>query len=92
MSKILVVDDDKENASLIGDSLCDEGFDVLQAHDGECAIELVENIEELSMIILDIMMPKVDGLEVCKTIREKISCPILFVTAKSRTLDTITRY
>ena len=89
MSKILVVDDDKEIASLIGDSLCDEGFDVLLAYDGERAIKLVDNKEELSMIILDIMMPKVDGLAVCKTIREKINCPILFVTAKSRTLDTL---
>lgn len=89
MSKILVVDDDKEIASLIGDSLCDEDFDVLLAYDGESAIELVDNKEELSMIILDIMMPKVDGLTVCKTIREKINCPILFVTAKSRTLDTL---
>ena len=89
MSKILVVDDDKEIASLIGDSLCDEGFDVLLAYDGKRALELVDNKEDLSMIILDIMMPKVDGLAVCKTIREKINCPILFVTAKSRTLDTL---
>lgn len=89
MSKILIVDDDKEIASLIGDSLIDEGFDVLLAYDGDKAIEIVENKEDLSMIILDIMMPKVDGLYVCKTIREKVNCPILFVSAKSRTLDTL---
>ncbi|MGL5694399.1 MAG: response regulator transcription factor [Peptostreptococcaceae bacterium] len=89
MSKILIVDDDKEIASLIGDSLSDEGFDILLAFDGEKAVEIVNNKEDLSMIILDIMMPKLDGLSVCKIIREKINCPILFVTAKSRTLDTL---
>lgn len=89
MSKILIVDDDQEIASLIGDSLCDEGFEVLLAYDGESALEKILYNADLSMVILDIMMPKVDGLEVCKNIREKISCPILFVTARSRTLDKL---
>lgn len=89
MSKILVVDDDKEIASLIGDSLYDEGYDVLLAYDGEKALSIINKTDDLSMVILDIMMPKIDGLSVCKTIREKINCPILFVSAKSRTLDTL---
>ena len=89
MSKILVVDDDKEIASLIGDSLYDEGYEVLLAYDGEKALSIINKTDDLSMVILDIMMPKIDGLSVCKTIREKIDCPILFVSAKSRTLDTL---
>ena len=89
MSKILIVDDDKEIASLIGDSLYDEGYETLLAYDGEIALEKVSNNLDLEMIILDIMMPKVDGLEVCRKIREKVICPIIFVSAKSRTLDTV---
>ena len=89
MSKILIVDDDREIASLIGDSLYDEGYETLLAYDGEVALEKVSNNLDLEMIILDIMMPKVDGLEVCRKIREKVSCPIIFVSAKSRTLDTV---
>ena len=89
MSKILIVDDDKEIASLIGDSLYDEGYETLLAYDGEVALEKVSNNLDLEMIILDIMMPKVDGLEVCRKIREKVSCQIIFVSAKSRTLDTV---
>ena len=87
--RILIVDDDREIASLIGDSLYDEGYETLLAYDGEIALEKVSNNLDLEMIILDIMMPKVDGLEVCRKIREKVSCPIIFVSAKSRTLDTV---
>ena len=89
MSKILVVDDDREIASLIGDCLYDEGYDVLLAYDGESAIENIYRNHDIEMIILDIMMPKVDGLDVCKKIREKVNCPIIFVSAKSRTLDKL---
>lgn len=89
MSKILIVDDDKEIASLIGDCLSDEGFEVILAYDGEKALEIIHSSYDLSIIILDIMMPKIDGMEICKSIREKVSCPILFISAKSRTLDTL---
>ena len=89
MSKILVVDDDREIASLFGDCLYDEGYDVLLAYDGESAIENIYSNHDIEMIILDIMMPKVDGLDVCKKIREKVNCPIIFVSAKSRTLDKL---
>ena len=89
MSKILVVDDDKEIASLIGDCLYDEGYEVILAHDGLDAIDSINSNLDIEMIILDIMMPKMDGLEVCKKIREKVNCPIIFVSAKSRTLDKL---
>ena len=89
MSKILVVDDDKEIASLIGDCLYDEGYEVILAHDGLDAIDSINSNLDIEMIILDIMMPKMDGLEVCKKIREKVNCPIILVSAKSRTLDKL---
>ncbi len=89
MSKILVVDDDREIASLIGDCLYDEGYDVVLAYDGENAIENIYSNPDIEMIILDIMMPKMDGLDVCKKIREKVNCPIIFVSAKSKTLDKL---
>ena len=89
MSKILVVDDDREIASLIGDCLYDEGYDVLLSYDGEGAIEKIYSNTDIEMIILDIMMPKMDGLDVCKKIREKVNCPIIFVSAKCRTLDKL---
>ena len=89
MSKILVVDDDKEIASLIGDCLYDEGYEVILAHDGLDVIDSINSNLDIEMIILDIMMPKMDGLEVCKKIREKVNCPIIFVSAKSRTLDKL---
>ena len=76
MSKILIVDDDREIASLIGDSLYDEGYETLLAYDGEIALEKVSNNLDLEMIILDIMMPKVDGLEHIS--KKKITQAMLF--------------
>ena len=89
MTKILVADDDREIAELIGDCLYDEGYEVLIVHDGESALNTIYKNLDIEMIILDIMMPKMDGLDVCKRIREKINCPIIFVSAKSRTLDKL---
>ena len=89
MTKILVADDDREIAELIGDCLYDEGYEVLLVHDGESALNTIYKNLDIEMVILDIMMPKMDGLDVCKRIREKINCPIVFVSAKSRTLDKL---
>lgn len=89
MQKILVVDDDREIAALISDALADEGFATVLAYDGEEALQRVADQKEIALIILDIMMPKADGLEVCRKIRDMISCPILFVTAKNRVFDTL---
>lgn len=89
MGKILIADDDREIAELISDSLSDEGYECLLAFDGESALTSIKNDSEIALIILDIMMPDVDGLEICRRIRETVSCPILFVTAKSRTFDAM---
>ena len=91
MSKILIVDDDREIASLIGDSLYDEGYETLLAYDGEIALEKVSNNLDLEMIILDIMMPKMSGIEALKIIRQKGNLsPVIMLTAKSEIDDRIT--
>lgn len=89
MKKILVVDDDKEIAMLMSDSLMDEGFKTILAYDGQTALTIINQVDDLALIILDIMMPNVDGLEVCRKIRDVVSCPIIFVTAKNRTYDNL---
>jgi DNA-binding response OmpR family regulator len=89
MNKILITDDDKEIALLISDALADEGYECLLAFNGEQAFSLLRNNPDISLILLDIMMPDIDGLEVCREIRNTVSCPILFVTAKNRTYDTM---
>ncbi len=88
LDKILVADDDRNIAMLIADSLVDEGFEVVVAHDGAQALERVKQ-QSFSLIMLDIMMPNMDGYEVIKRIRETIKCPIIFVSAKGRTIDTV---
>lgn len=87
--RILVVDDDDAIAGLVADALEDEGFEVKTLSDGEAAYCSVKSGEHFDLIILDIMMPKMDGLELCSGIRDSVSCPIIFVTAKNRTADTI---
>lgn len=89
MEKILIVDDEVEIAELISDALSDEGFSTLTANDGESALNIVEENNDIDLILLDIMMPKIDGLTLCRKIRDTINCPIIFVSAKSRTLDVV---
>ncbi|XOJ01583.1 response regulator transcription factor [Paenibacillus polymyxa] len=84
-SRILVVEDDQEIRDLLRMSLVREGYEVTTAKDGEQGIELVN--ESLDLVILDIMMPGINGLEACIRIRERYNLPILFLTAKSGTLD-----
>lgn len=89
MSKILIADDDVSIAELISDALTDEGFECERASDGEEALRRIRNGSEYSLILLDIMMPGIDGLEVCRRVRDEVDCPIIFVSAKNRTLDTL---
>ncbi|MCL6459075.1 MAG: response regulator, partial [Gorillibacterium sp.] len=88
MADILIADDDAQITTLLEDSLLEEGFTVVVVHDGEAALDTLSK-NPFKLILLDIMMPGIDGLEVCRKIRDKTSCPIIFVTAKSRTLDTV---
>ncbi len=89
MEKILIVDDDKEIALLISDTLSDEGYECIVAANGEDTLALINDTPDISLILLDIMLPDIDGLEICRKIRNTVSCPILFVTAKNRTYDTM---
>jgi DNA-binding response OmpR family regulator len=89
MSKILIADDEVNIAALIADSLSDEGFETVVVHDGPAVLSELSKDTDFNLIILDIMMPGIDGLEICRRIRDTVKCPIIFVTAKSRTLDTL---
>jgi DNA-binding response OmpR family regulator len=89
MSKILIVDDEQDIAELISDVLKDEGYETVIKNDGTSAIEEINNNADYDLILLDIMMPKVSGTDTCKEIRGKVSCPIIFVTAKTETLDKV---
>ncbi len=90
MAKILIVDDDISIAQLISDALEDEGFETHIETDGKRAYDYItEKAEELSLITLDIMMPDISGLDICKYIRSKVACPIIFISAKGKPVDTV---
>lgn len=86
--KILVVDDDKEILNLIEFNLKNEGYNIVKACNGEEALKLVESTD-IQLIILDIMMPKVDGMEVCRRIRMTKNIPIIILSAKSSEIDKV---
>ncbi|MGE6362757.1 response regulator [Bacillus paramycoides] len=85
---ILIVDDDMDISNLIELYLGEEGFEVLKAYDGIEAIEVL-NSNEVNLVILDIMMPKLNGIEVCRRIREKNGIPIIMLSAKSADIDKV---
>ena len=86
--KILVIDDEKAIADIIKFNLKKEGYDVITANDGEEGILKVFT-ENPDLILLDVMMPKVDGYEVCKKVREKLSTPIIMLTARAEEVDKV---
>ena len=89
MKKILVVDDEHSIVTLLQYNLEQAGFRVITANDGQIAYQLGLE-EELDMIILDLMLPKMDGIEVCKKLREKqVQTPILMLTAKDDEFDKV---
>lgn len=88
ISKILVADDDREIVRLITDSLEDEGYEVLPAYNGHQVLEHLKHTT-VSLLILDIMMPEMDGLEVCRQIRNTIGIPIILLSAKDREIDKV---
>lgn len=86
--KVLIVDDDSNICELLRLYLEKDGFDTVIANDGESAI-VKYNLEEPDMILLDIMLPKLDGWQVCRTIRKTSNVPIIMLTAKGETFDKI---
>lgn len=85
---ILIVDDEKEIRDLIGIYLKNEGYNAIYAENGIEALEVLKK-EEVQLILLDIMMPKMDGIEACMKIREEKSMPIIMLSAKSEDMDKI---
>ncbi len=88
MYRILVCDDEKEIADALEIYLTNEGYEVAKAHDGIEALEIIEK-EEIHLILMDIMMPRMDGMRATLKIREKKNIPILMLSAKSEDYDKI---
>lgn len=87
--KILVVDDESRMRKLIRDFLVKSGYEVLEAEDGEQAVDTFMLVKDIALIILDVMMPKMDGWQACKEIRKNSKVPIIMLTAKSSEADEL---
>ena len=87
--KILVVDDDKEIVELLSIYVKNEGYDVIKAYDGKEALSKIATNPDINLMILDIMMPKMDGMEVVKELRKESQIPIIMLTAKTTDMDKI---
>lgn len=87
--KILVVDDESRMRKLVCDFLVRQDFDVIEAGDGEEALDLFYKDKSIALIILDVMMPKMNGWEVCREVRETSKVPIIMLTAKSEESDEL---
>lgn len=86
--KILVVDDEKPISDIIKFNLVKEGYNVVTAYDGDEALAKVHQTEP-DLVILDVMLPKLDGFQVCRKIRESFSIPIIMLTAKEEEVDKV---
>lgn len=87
--KILVVDDEARMRKLVKDFLVKSGYEVLEAEDGEKAVDIFMMVKDISLIILDVMMPKMDGWQVCREIRKDSKVPIIMLTAKASEADEL---
>ncbi|SEK73065.1 DNA-binding response regulator, OmpR family, contains REC and winged-helix (wHTH) domain [Carnobacterium iners] len=87
--KILVVDDDKEIVELLSIYIKNEGYEVENAYNGKDALAKLVNQKDIDLMVLDVMMPTIDGIEVVKTIRESSQLPILMLSAKTTDIDKI---
>ena len=87
--KILVVDDESRMRKLVHDFLAREGDEVVEAADGEEALDIFYSDKEISLIVLDVMMPKINGWEVCREIRKISKLPIIMLTAKGDESDEL---
>jgi two-component system, OmpR family, response regulator ResD len=87
--KILVVDDESRMRKLVKDFLQKSNYDVVEAQDGSEALDIFYNNKDISLILLDVMMPKLDGWQVCREIRELSKVPIIMLTAKADERDEL---
>ena len=87
--KILVVDDESRMRKLVHDFLARNNYEVIEAENGEEAVDIFFEQKNIELIILDVMMPKMDGWQVCKEIRQYSKVPIIMLTAKGEEIDRI---
>ncbi|MBE5957667.1 MAG: response regulator transcription factor [Lachnospiraceae bacterium] len=87
--KILVVDDEARMRKLVKDFLVKQEYEVIEAEDGEKALEIFVSTKNISLVILDVMMPRMDGWETCKEIRKLSKVPVIMLTAKSTESDEL---
>lgn len=87
--KVLVVDDESRMRKLVRDFLVKKNFDVLEAENGEQAIDIFFREKDIALLILDVMMPKMDGWQVCRTIRQYSRVPIIMLTARGDERDEL---
>ena len=87
--KVLMVDDESRMRKLVKDFLTKKGFTVIEAGDGEEAVDKFFEVKDIALIVLDVMMPKMDGWQVCREIRQYSKVPIIMLTAKSDEKDEL---
>lgn len=90
--KILVVDDESRMRKLVKDFLVRQNYEVLEAADGEEALDVFYREKDIALIILDVMMPKLNGFDVCREIRENSKVPIIMLTAKGEESDELSGF
>lgn len=88
-NKILVVDDESRMRKLVGDFLTKAGYQVVEASDGVEALEVFETNEDTALVILDVMMPRMDGWDTCKELRKNSNVPVIMLTAKADENDEL---
>ena len=87
--KVLVADDDKEIVELLSIYLHNEGYEVVKAYDGKEALSKLRTTNDIDLLLLDIMMPVMDGMQVVKELRKESQIPIIMLTAKTTDMDKI---
>ena len=87
--KVLMVDDEARMRKLVKDFLAIKGYKVIEAEDGELAVDIFFKEKDIGLVILDVMMPKMDGWEVCRTLRRYSQVPIIMLTARSEERDEL---
>ena len=90
--KILIVDDDPDIREVLSILLGSEGYIVGMAENGQAAVDMIDDDDSFDLVIMDIMMPGISGVEACAKIREKSKVPVMFLTAKSQDQDKVSRY
>src|SRR5271154_6741328 len=88
LARILLVDDEQSIQTLLSYPLRRDGYEVVQATDGRQALDRFDE-QAFDLVVLDLMLPKIDGLEVCRRLRSRSSVPIIMLTAKSEEIDKV---